>query len=357
MQGKSPSRGNIVKCTKNQGHSMDIEDFTVTKDGYALLSNHLMEALGQELVSAQFLDEIPVERLYQQLNLPGGQSVKFTKWGPNAEKLFFIILCTGGDENTKVLEFDISNVVFRNNRFTWHLRPPHNPISKSFLNNELGETVKTDSDYQERVKDNKRTLQSGENTVVTGHEFLSGVTLAELTVQFCRLVKLTIDWHETRGLSDDSSGNDSGGDPTGVAQEIENDDLTSYALCQRNVRLHQGPFKNGLMNRYNGRCVVTGCEVRQLLIAAHIKDHAVCGINSLDNGLLLKTDIHTLFDSGLLQIDIDRNSPTDTLLVTVRDELLSDPVYRELNNKSINFSSADLMPNKKYLKWKFNKHK
>jgi hypothetical protein len=61
-----------------------------------------------------------------------------------------------------------------------------------------------------------------------------------------------------------------------------------------------------------------------VLEAGHIVEHASSGNNSLGNGLLLRADIHTLFDIGLLRID------PETLAVVLSPALANTP-YWELN--------------------------
>jgi hypothetical protein len=62
-------------------------------------------------------------------------------------------------------------------------------------------------------------------------------------------------------------------------------------------------FRNKLIAAYAGRCSVTGCDAVAALEAAHIKPY--CGPQSdhVTNGLLLRADIHTLFDLYLIGID------------------------------------------------------
>ena len=72
----------------------------------------------------------------------------------------------------------------------------------------------------------------------------------------------------------------------------------------RVVRLGQAAFKKLLMREY-GRCCVTGECQHELLEAAHIQSYMSEKSHHIQNGLLLRCDIHKLFDSGLLIIDDD----------------------------------------------------
>ena len=68
-------------------------------------------------------------------------------------------------------------------------------------------------------------------------------------------------------------------------------------------RLGQRSFRAVVLNRYHRRCAITGNKIRPVLQAAHIRPVSEGGENRLDNGLLLRSDVHTLFDRGYLGID------------------------------------------------------
>lgn len=70
-------------------------------------------------------------------------------------------------------------------------------------------------------------------------------------------------------------------------------------------RLGQGSFRILVTEAYNRRCAVTGEKTLPVLDAAHIKPFSNGGQYSIQNGLLLRTDIHTLFDHGYLTINTD----------------------------------------------------
>lgn len=76
------------------------------------------------------------------------------------------------------------------------------------------------------------------------------------------------------------------------------------------VRRGQAAFRQQLLNVY-GQCLMTGCSVEAALEAAHIVPYQGPGTNHLLNGLVLRADVHTLFDLGLLAVDPD----TLTILV------------------------------------------
>jgi putative restriction endonuclease len=76
------------------------------------------------------------------------------------------------------------------------------------------------------------------------------------------------------------------------------------------LRRGQSSFRRGLVRQYGSRCMVTGCELESLIETAHIAPYRNKTHNHLGNGLLLRADIHTLFDLYLMHID------PETLLVS-----------------------------------------
>ncbi len=68
------------------------------------------------------------------------------------------------------------------------------------------------------------------------------------------------------------------------------------------TRLGQRPFKALVLDAYHRTCAVTGDRIVPVLQAAHIRPVTAGGENRLDNGLLLRSDVHTLFDRGYLGI-------------------------------------------------------
>ena len=67
-------------------------------------------------------------------------------------------------------------------------------------------------------------------------------------------------------------------------------------------RQGQGEFRQRLLRAYKKRCAVTGSSTRQVLEAVHITPYLGKETNPVTNGLLLRSDIHTLFDLGLVGV-------------------------------------------------------
>ncbi|WP_026257871.1 HNH endonuclease [Actinopolymorpha alba] len=69
-------------------------------------------------------------------------------------------------------------------------------------------------------------------------------------------------------------------------------------------RLGQQAFQAVILDTYNRRCAVTGDRIRPVLQAAHIRPLSAGGEHRVDNGLLLRSDVHTLYDRGYLGVDL-----------------------------------------------------
>ncbi len=67
--------------------------------------------------------------------------------------------------------------------------------------------------------------------------------------------------------------------------------------------LNDDGIREKLLSAYSRTCAVTGCSIVELLEAAHIQPHAEEPNYSVTNGLLVRADIHTLFDINLLSVD------------------------------------------------------
>jgi len=74
---------------------------------------------------------------------------------------------------------------------------------------------------------------------------------------------------------------------------------------ERQIRERRGQreFRDALRSRYGDRCLVTKCKILAVLEAAHISPYRGEADNHPENGLLLRSDIHTLFDLDLLGLE------------------------------------------------------
>ncbi len=79
------------------------------------------------------------------------------------------------------------------------------------------------------------------------------------------------------------------------------DEKVRYAL--RRERIGQQRFRNQLFDAYAGRCAVSGCNVDEALEAAHIENYSGPKSQIVSNGILLRRDLHSLFDAHLISFD------------------------------------------------------
>jgi putative restriction endonuclease len=85
-----------------------------------------------------------------------------------------------------------------------------------------------------------------------------------------------------------------------IADEVS---PTYGSLYLTRARLGQGAFRVLVTDAYRRRCAITGERTLPALQASHIKPVAQSGPNRVSNGLLLRADLHLLFDAGYLTID------------------------------------------------------
>lgn len=71
-------------------------------------------------------------------------------------------------------------------------------------------------------------------------------------------------------------------------------------ICRRRG---QPQFRQQLLYHYDRRCAISGCSVVEILEGCHIKRYMGPKTNHPCNGILLRADLHTLFDLGLISID------------------------------------------------------
>lgn len=107
-------------------------------------------------------------------------------------------------------------------------------------------------------------------------------------------------------------------------KEAVDDDVAEKRLAAITRRRGQPAFRKRLLYLYDHKCAITGVDVDMVLDAAHIVSHATSGDNSSDNGILLRSDLHDLFDAGLLVIE------PDTFRVRIDDSVTA-VEYRRLD--------------------------
>lgn len=114
-------------------------------------------------------------------------------------------------------------------------------------------------------------------------------------------------------------------------------------------RLGQGSFRVLLTDTYQRRCAVTGEKALPVLEAAHIKPVAEEGTHQVSNGLLLRSDVHTLFDRGYVTVTSEFKFRVSRRLKTDFD---NGEHYYQLNGHEIWVPrNLEHRPNRQFLEW------
>jgi uncharacterized protein YjbI with pentapeptide repeats len=111
-------------------------------------------------------------------------------------------------------------------------------------------------------------------------------------------------------------------------------------------RIRQSQFRNKLLAVYESRCCLTNCDVLEVLEAAHIVPHNWQENDDPSNGLLLKADLHRLFDRNLLRIE------PETLKVWIEPTIRN--YYGDLHGKVLRLPRKIAeRPSLDALKWRY----
>jgi len=114
-------------------------------------------------------------------------------------------------------------------------------------------------------------------------------------------------------------------------------------------RLGQGSFRVIVTDVYNRRCAVTQEKTLPALEAAHIKPFSDSGPHSVQNGILLRSDIHRLFDSGYVTVTNDYRFEVSR---RIRDEFENGRDYYALQGRSLSIPDEPRMkPSDGYISW------
>jgi putative restriction endonuclease len=114
-------------------------------------------------------------------------------------------------------------------------------------------------------------------------------------------------------------------------------------------RLGQGAFRVMVTDFYERRCAVTGEKSLPVLEAAHIKPVAESGTHKIGNGLLIRSDIHRLFDRGYVTVTPDYRFRVSHCL---KDDFDNGEVYYHMNGGEIRVPrEASKRPDRELLEW------
>ena len=113
-------------------------------------------------------------------------------------------------------------------------------------------------------------------------------------------------------------------------------------------RLGQGAFRLAVTDAYERRCAVSGERTLPILDAAHIRAFSEGGAHDPANGLLLRTDIHRLFDLGYVTVSGDHRFEVSTRLKADFD---NGRHYYELHGQPVRPPRGGTPPSPDALRW------
>lgn len=143
-------------------------------------------------------------------------------------------------------------------------------------------------------------------------------------------------WHDVRANLE-----------TGSPHQVSENRFGPPGLVSR--RLGQGEFRIAVTAAYNRRCAMTGERVLPALEAAHIRPYSEAGEHRLDNGLLLRRDVHALFDRGYITVRPDFSIEVSRKL---QDEWENGRAYLSMSGRRMELpADASAWPNPAFLRW------
>lgn len=136
-----------------------------------------------------------------------------------------------------------------------------------------------------------------------------------------------------------------------VADRVRENEEQRYGPGQTVFpRIGQGAFRVLVTEAYQRRCAITGEKTLPVLDAAHIKPFAQEGPNRTSNGLLLRQDLHTLFDKGYMTVDENFRIEISK---RIKEDYGNGREYYALQGKELAIipSNTSERPGAEYLRW------
>jgi hypothetical protein len=137
----------------------------------------------------------------------------------------------------------------------------------------------------------------------------------------------------------------------GLTEEYSPSGIDTRPPVLREILSRRGQerFRNALRERFGGQCAITGCSLLAVLEAAHIVPYRGEADNNVMNGLLLRADVHTLFDLNLIgvnpatmTVEVHPDAKSDYLAlhgVRIRTTVGQEPSAQALEIRYMQFST------------------
>ena len=158
-------------------------------------------------------------------------------------------------------------------------------------------------------------------------------------------------WNKVEVLLNDYLADTSDGEKS---QLILEEPLAQYGKSVlTKVRLGQGAFRVLVTDAYSRKCTISGERTLPVLEAAHIKQYSKSGPHFISNALLLRSDIHKLFDAGYITITTDLKVEVSK---RIKEEFENGREYYKFHgNGLINLPNKEMnKPDKGFIEWHNN---
>ena len=126
-----------------------------------------------------------------------------------------------------------------------------------------------------------------------------------------------------------------------------------YREILARVRVGQGTFRALVTDVYQRRCAISGEKTLPVLEAAHIRPYAQAGPHTINNGLLLRSDLHKLFDTGYITLTNDLQVEVSG---RIREEFENGKEYYRFQGQKMLILPQQInqQPDPQYLTWHQN---
>jgi ribosomal protein L37AE/L43A len=132
-------------------------------------------------------------------------------------------------------------------------------------------------------------------------------------------------WQKLR----DALGEAGSGAPTGILENALAQIVGGHRTATVRIRIGQADFRRRLLATHGEECAITGPTPAAALEAAHLYSYAAHSRHHDEGGLLLRRDIHRLFDLGYIAVDPQR------LIVDVVPEIRAFQLYADLHGSPL----------------------
>ncbi|GLK51349.1 HNH endonuclease [Maricaulis virginensis] len=127
-----------------------------------------------------------------------------------------------------------------------------------------------------------------------------------------------------------------------ASEAVDTYSMRRYESVLRLARQGQSRFRQQALEIWKGKCAISGVAHEQALEAAHVSPHSQYGQMTRKNSIILRVDLHRLFDIGMIAVD-----PED-IKVKVNPILES---YQEFDGRSIALPDSGPSPEQFTDRW------